>query len=282
MSHEIPLAFPCNGESLVGILHQPDRPRRIGVVIVVGGPQYRVGSHRQFMLLARYLAEQGYAVLRFDCRGMGDSGGEFPGFERISADITAAVDLLFSQASGIEQVVLWGLCDAASAALLYASGDRRIAGMVLLNPWVRSDATLAKTYLRHYYLARLMSREFWSKLFAGQLKPGRVVGDLAGNIRAGTGQAAQTERRDFVSRMRDGLESFGRPVLIVLSGNDITAAEFAGVAESPDWQRLLQRPGVTRHAIPDANHTFSTAAWRDQVAGLTAGWLEALESRWIA
>ena len=210
---------------------------------------------------------------------MGDSGGEFPGFEGISDDITAAVDLLFKQGAGIEQVVLWGLCDAASAALMYASGDRRIAGLALLNPWVRSDATLAKTYLRHYYLARLFSRDFWSKLFAGRLKPGRVVGDLADNIRAGTGQATQLDRRDFVARMREGLASFGRPVLIVLSGNDITAAEFAGVAETPEWQRLLRRPGVTRHSIPDANHTFSTAAWRDRVASLTASWLETLESR---
>jgi uncharacterized protein len=279
MSHEVPLAFACNGESLVGILHLPDRPRRIGVVIVVGGPQYRVGSHRQFTLLARYLAERGYAVLRFDCRGMGDSGGEFPGFEGISADIAAAVDLLFRQTTGVEQVALWGLCDAASAALMYASGDRRVAGMALLNPWVRSDATLAKTYLRHYYLARLMSREFWSKLFAGELRAGRVVGDLAGNIRAGTGPSAQPQRQDFVSRMRHGLENFGRPVLIVLSGNDITAAEFAGVAESTDWRHLLQRPGITRHGIAEANHTFSTAAWRDEVAGLTAGWLDALEKR---
>ena len=58
MSREIPLAFPCQQDSLIGILHRPERPRRTGVVIVVGGPQYRVGSHRQFTLLARYLAEQ--------------------------------------------------------------------------------------------------------------------------------------------------------------------------------------------------------------------------------
>jgi alpha/beta superfamily hydrolase len=45
------------------------------VLVIVGGPQYRAGSHRQFTLLARSLAEQGFAVLRFDYRGMGDSTG---------------------------------------------------------------------------------------------------------------------------------------------------------------------------------------------------------------
>ena len=46
-----------------------------GVLIVTGGPQYRAGSHRQFVLLARFLAARGMAVLRFDYRGMGDSEG---------------------------------------------------------------------------------------------------------------------------------------------------------------------------------------------------------------
>ena len=49
---------------------------------MVGGPQYRVGSHRQFTLMARAFAAAGYPVLRFDYRGIGDSEGESRGFER--------------------------------------------------------------------------------------------------------------------------------------------------------------------------------------------------------
>ena len=54
------LVFRCAGEELVGILHPA--PGATGVVIVVGGPQYRVGSHRQFLLLARRLAASGIPV----------------------------------------------------------------------------------------------------------------------------------------------------------------------------------------------------------------------------
>ena len=53
---ETALTFPCQQQSLVGILHNPEQVSTVGVVIVVGGPQYRVGSHRQFTQLAR--AEQ--------------------------------------------------------------------------------------------------------------------------------------------------------------------------------------------------------------------------------
>ena len=54
-------AFACAGETLLGILAEPQTPAHTGVVVVVGGPQYRVGSHRQFVLLSRALAAAGFA-----------------------------------------------------------------------------------------------------------------------------------------------------------------------------------------------------------------------------
>lgn len=274
MSSERAVVFGCAGESLVGILHRPARPHDLGVVVVVGGPQYRVGSHRQFTLLARWLAEQGFAVLRFDCRGMGDSGGEFPGFEAISPDISAAIDCLLREVPELRSIALWGLCDAASAVLMHTATDPRAAALVLLNPWARTETTLARTYLRHYYTARLFDREFWSKMLGGKLRLGQVLRDLADNVRSGSRR--QKTPRGFLERMRDALTGFPGPVLVVLSGNDITAAEFARLAETPDWKPLLQRPGITRHDLPDANHTFSTRAWRNEVAARTADFLHAV------
>ena len=78
---------------------------------MVGGPQYRVGSHRQFVLLARDLAADGFPVFRFDYRGMGDSEGEFRGFEHVEDDIAAAVEAFRSASPGLREIVLWGLCD---------------------------------------------------------------------------------------------------------------------------------------------------------------------------
>lgn len=268
------MAFPCGADTLVGVLHRPERPARVGVVVVVGGPQYRAGSHRQFTLLARRLAAGGFAVLRFDCRGMGDSGGEFPGFEAIGPDIAAAVDRLLAAVPGVHAVALWGLCDAASAALLYAHADRRIEGLVLANPWVRNGATLARARLRHYYLRRLASPDFWRKLLTGRVRPAAAAADLAGNLRAGA--AGDGGAAGFVERMRAGLAAFHGPVLLFLSGNDLTAAEFDAVAAGPAWRPLLGQPRVSRRLVAGATHTFSSAAWREEVAGGTLEWLRAL------
>jgi len=276
MSPEQAITFPCAGETLVGVLHRPAQCARTGVVIVVGGPQYRVGSHRQFLLLARALADRGHAVLRFDCRGMGDSSGAFPGFEHVGSDIRAAVDALLAAVPGARGVALWGLCDAASAVLMYAPTDPRVRGLAILNPWVRSEATLARAYLTGYYLKRLASPDFWRRLLTGRVRATAAAADLAGNLRAG--HSADAPAGGFVERMRAGLAAFAGPVLLVLSGRDITATEFVAVAGTPAWRPLLERERVTRHELPEATHTFSSAAWRDEVAGTTAEWLAGMEA----
>ena len=146
------LSFGCGDDSLVGVLHKPHRDDTnadIGVVVVVGGPQYRAGSHRQLVQLARALAAAGYPALRFDVRGMGDSSGALRDFEHITPDIGAAIDALRREQSQLKNVVLCGLCDGASAALLYLhdTADPCVRGLVLMNPWVRSATSLARTHV---------------------------------------------------------------------------------------------------------------------------------------
>ena len=123
------VVFPCDGDDLVAILHEgAGSACEVGILIVVGGPQYRVGSHRQFVLMARSLAAQGFPVFRFDYRGMGDSSGCERTFTSVHDDVRSAVDAFVAHMPELRRIVIFGLCDAASAALMYVHSDSRVAG----------------------------------------------------------------------------------------------------------------------------------------------------------
>ena len=177
--HEKAILMECLGETLIAIHHPAKSSCSIGVVIVVGGPQYRVGSHRQFLQLARYLSANEVPVLRFDYRGMGDSSGKMLSFELVDDDIRAAVDMLMDLEPDLGSVLLWGLCDAASAALMYAASADRVHGLVLANPFVYTQAGEARTCLKHYYLSRLFGQDFWAKIFSGRFAWGKSLQSIA-------------------------------------------------------------------------------------------------------
>lgn len=269
------LQFPAGDAWLPGILHRPESGAgpRVGVVIVVGGPQYRVGSHRQFVLLARDLAAAGYPVLRFDYRGMGDADGAPVGFEGAGPDIAVAVEQLLTHCPSLEGVVLWGLCDAASAALFRGPQDDRVHGLVLLNPWVRTEAGAAQATLQHYYGRRLGDARAWLGLLR---QPRRVISALHSfvTLRARARRRPAAVERPLPARMLAAAEAFQGRMLWVLSGQDLTADEFRdAVAAEPRWQRVLEDDCSRRVELPEANHTFSSRAWRDEVARATVRWL---------
>jgi uncharacterized protein len=274
------VVFDCHGERLLAILSLPPAPHARGVLIVVGGPQYRVGSHRQFALLARALAAAGIPCMRFDCRGMGDSTGAARSFEQIEDDLHSAIDAFVAQVPGLHEVVLWGLCDAASAALMFGVHHPRVRGAVLLNPWVRSETTLSQARIKHYYKDRLLSADLWRKVVHGGIDWRASAASLLRTLRSahvrhapapGNAPAATAP---FQQRMAEGLLASSGPVLLVISGDDLTAREFLQrAAHDPDWGRALSRPGVSRLDLPQADHTFSQRAWRTQVERATLAWL---------
>lgn len=274
--------FECQGEQLLGILAVPDVPAETAVLIVVGGPQYRVGSHRQFVLMARALAASGYASLRFDCRGMGDSPGRSRNFEQISEDIAAAIELLIAGSPVIHKVVLWGLCDAASASLIYwdATQDSRVKGFVLLNPWVRSESTLARTQIKYYYGQRLLNPEFWKNLITCNFQVGRSLREFMASLRLACTPAASNSKskKGFQDKMVAALNEFPGQKLLILSGHDYTAKEFlTWMAIDQARARLLSHPCMTCINLPDADHTFSSQLWRREIETTTLAWLRKME-----
>jgi uncharacterized protein len=282
---ESPVVFPCERDELMGILHSGRTGARRGVIIVVaGGPQYRAGAHRQFVSLARKLASSGYPVLRFDLRGMGDSGGEHRGFQHSEADIRAAIAALTTSVPSIDQVVLFGECESASGILFYAFRDPRVKGIALVNPWVRTEGGRAEVIIKHYYLSRLLSVNFWQKVRSGKFDVSGSLRDFIATARAYV--QGRRLRRQTGSEVDDianlplpvktavGLRRFTGPALILMSGNDYIAREFDEVIKSSRaWSGLLEQPRVCRRDLSEADHTFSREQWKRQAAEWVCEWI---------
>ena len=281
-------SFACAGEALVGIVSMPDGAAAdTGVVVIVGGPQYRAGSHRQFTLLARAVASAGFAVLRFDVRGMGDSTGARRDFEAVSNDVAAAIDALQQQLPAVRRVVLWGLCDGASAALLYlhATNDPRVRGLCLANPWVRTEAGLARAHMKHYYLQRLRQPEFWRKVLSGRVAS-KAAGELWHNLSRslarddghGTGRPIASPAAPFQERMADAAAGFRGKLLLLFSGDDMTAKEFLEhIQQDMRWRSALGRDGTSRCDFAHADHTFSDRDLLGTLLQSTTNWLRGLD-----
>ena len=274
------VVFDCGENRLVGVVAIPQIVSEVGVLILVGGPQYRVGSHRQFTLLARSMAEAGIPSLRFDYTGMGDSEGERREFDKTQTDIAAAIEVLGTTFPEVRRVVLWGLCDAASSAMMFAHCFPQVTGMILLNPWVHNGEYSTEVKLAHYYRPSISKVDQWRRLLFGEIKLIPAFQEVFRNALALLGKRSlrsnqHSLQQSFVQDMLDGLQHFQREVLIVLSEADLTASEFSTlIAHRPEWKAATSKPTITVKTIQDADHTFSQRPWQEAVGQLTFEWIK--------
>jgi pimeloyl-ACP methyl ester carboxylesterase len=142
---DLSVRIPGNGFNLAGTLSQPsgtppaESRGRFPAVLLVGGsgPTDRdetVTGLPIFGLLAGPLADAGYYVLRYDKRGVGQSGGrgETATLQDFAEDVRGAVKFLRERRDvDPKRIVLFGHSEGGLVALLAASRDDDIAGVVL-------------------------------------------------------------------------------------------------------------------------------------------------------
>jgi exosortase A-associated hydrolase 1 len=285
--------FDCAGDQLLGVVSHPDHGAlpKVGMLIIVGGPQYRVGSHRLFVRVARHAAAHGLAAMRFDYRGMGDATGELRNFESVNDDIRAAVNAFQRQVPSLQRIVLWGLCDGASAACMYAPQDPRIHGVILLNPWVNTIEGSAQAKLRHYYLKRLFSAALWRKLLTGQMP--RVLPFLAQLrtlmvarlqrlliTRPDTASPRHPDNDALPQRTGRLLARSGVPVGVMLSDDDKVAREFEAQAlPTAEWQKVQRDQWLGLLHLDPADHTVTSAEARQRLCEQTVAWIKQIAAR---
>jgi alpha/beta superfamily hydrolase len=140
----------CGEITLEGLLHLPEGAGPFpGVVICHPHPQMGGDMYNNVVgALVRAALESGYAALRFNFRGVGESEGGYAGGLGEQDDVRAALAWLREQpAIDGDRMVLAGYSFGAMVALRVASGRRDLAGVIAVsNPTQRGP--MAEVHLQ--------------------------------------------------------------------------------------------------------------------------------------
>jgi pimeloyl-ACP methyl ester carboxylesterase len=140
--NDLDVRIPANGFSLAGTLSRPEGSSTAplpAVILVAGsGPTDRdekVAGIPIFGQLANALADAGFMVLRYDKRGVGQSGGrpESAALADYVEDVRAAIRMMGERKDvDRRRIALVGHSEGGSLALLAASKTDRVAAVALL------------------------------------------------------------------------------------------------------------------------------------------------------
>ena len=102
--------FRSGDHFLLGHVDMPKKPARLGVVIVPPFGWDDICAYRPLLLLARSLASNGIAVLRFDLPGTGDSSGSALDHKLMAAWIRSVQDAVteLKVSTGVQAVSMVG------------------------------------------------------------------------------------------------------------------------------------------------------------------------------
>ena len=233
------LTFSCDGDTLAGTLD--DAPGTAGLLLVSGGNEVRAGAFSGQAQLAALLAGAGFPVFRYDRRGIGDSSGENRGFRHEGPDIAAAIAAFTAARPGLERVVGFGNCDAASALMLNAGGG--CDALVLANPWTieQDDGALAPEAIRARYAEKLKNPKELLRLATGKISLRKLAGGLGRAMKPAP--APTTLAQDMAA----GLARYDGPVRLLIAERDRTGQAFVAAWDAGD-PRLARCPGAS-HAF---------------------------------
>jgi len=302
-AEERTVSFTVAGAEVRGILHVPARldTARPSVVIPPHGIS-RGGFNRLYVKLARRLAQQGWPVLRFDARGMGESGGRAvftTGVDLFLAvenglhvdDTTAAIDFMMREV-GARSVILAGACGGGITSVLVAARDERVPGAVFLEASLRyyAEAKTAEAPPLWMYRRKVFSARSWRRLLSFQIDfptqwrwaRQRLLGALRvkEDVRTATIRNTLGPRANLglINAFRTCIER-GKPVLCLFGETDNAlyfkaSSEHLGLQAGPSGV-------LSSYVIAGADHNFSMPQHAGEAFRRISDWLAAAQQPWM-
>jgi pimeloyl-ACP methyl ester carboxylesterase len=228
-------SFRCGGVVLSGTLSLPAGSGAVPAAILVSGSGYHdrdetIAGKRPFKVIAEFLAARGYAVLRYDDRGVGKSQGcaVENTFQSSVEDLIAA----YRSLAGHERVVSDGIClighSEGGLVAADAAGRLGVAVVMVAGPAIPLEDLLHRQ-------AWLMSSERGAKV--AELQHERAMNE----------QVFRLVRESTTAELKDQVHEVISHFLRIWPGDyrassaeiSKAAATMAAIVTAPDYRSLL-------------------------------------------
>lgn len=241
------LTFECEGFELGGSFDGDAGDTAL--LMVTGGTQTRIGSHRMYERLANALVEHGISCLRFDRRGVGDSGGGDPDYRGSGPDMAAAAAALRREVPAARRLLGFGLCDGATALALFGA-EAGVDRLLLANPWfVEAEANAPPpAAIKHHYRQQLMSLDGWKRLIGGSISYRKLL--------KGVMSIANPAPTHLAAEVASKMGTRPLPVQMIVARGDATAIAAQDIWCSKGFTRVRGRSPAPIEVDSDS-HTFA-------------------------
>lgn len=140
LTKDVTFLNEVDGNLLAGTLTTPDTMGIFPAVILIAGsgPHDRdesIFGHKPFLVMADHLTRNGFAVLRYDKRGVARSNGDYVNAttEDFASDVTVAFNYLKSQVYvDKKRIALIGHSEGGIIAPMVAANDKTVGAIVLM------------------------------------------------------------------------------------------------------------------------------------------------------
>ena len=249
-----------------GILCEPDVPPEAGrptCLLLNAGVIHRVGPNRLYVNVARTLAASGYASLRFDMSGRGDTDVRRDGETFIASGVKetrTAMDYL-QQLRGTERFVPMGICSGAHDAVRTAMVDERIVGAVLIETYVYPTFE----YRVRHLARRVASWKKWRDTLTGRTSLGQRLlrgvgvdpggnGDLEGDDLSNAVEGFIPPKHEIEGWLRS-LADRGTELCFIFAGSTGIYNYRRQLFDA--YRSLTGHPQIRIEYFPGADHTFT-------------------------
>lgn len=241
MNVEIPILFV--EKEIFGVMHLP-KIRAPLIIMCHGWGANKIGTWQGlFVKAAREFCEKGYAVLRFDFRGSGDSGGSFEEqtLETMTKDLNYVLNNLDRNDVDADRVGLIGHSLGGKAAIKVAKNKRIKCLMLWSTPALHQDV--------------------FSKAFVDEVKEKKCL--LRGGFEVNINQLDSCLKFNGLNALRE----IRVPVLIVNGSED----ESVPISHAKRVYECSNKPKKLV-VVNGADHAFSSDENKKELIKETAEW----------